>query len=112
MKSVEISTDTDKLRVTKFAERMRDLVIEARSQGVQLSMPVIEDKPELKKKTSQFQHYKVSVEIPQYFGHHFLGEPTYVTASAVLDDRPRSSAHDSRIVPPFDRILDSAHPIT
>jgi len=109
MKSLEVQLDDDKIRINRFAERLRDLVIEARSHGIQLSMAPIEDQPELKKKNLNFQQYRALYTLPLYYHHTYLGEPEYVMASAVLDVRPRG--HDeTRIIQPIERIVDNVAP--
>jgi len=100
MKTIEVSTTNDTLRLAYYAERLQSLVQSARSEGIELSIPSYEPQEALAKvrKSQHYAKHDVVLALPAVFNHEFLGQPSYVTASAILDGRPMSDQESSRIV--------------
>jgi hypothetical protein len=110
MKTTEIAATAETQRILYFAERLRDLVMEASENGIQLSIPEIEDKPEIKKKQPFYTQYRTLMTIPCRFDHQFLGQPLYVSASAIIDTRPKKNVLDLAILRPADLVYGESLP--
>jgi hypothetical protein len=100
MKTIQVSTNNDTLRLAYYAERLQSLVQDARAEGIELAIPTHEPQRALAKvqKSTRYAKHELVLAVPRVFHHEFLGQPGYVTACAILDASLLSDPEKSRIV--------------
>jgi primosomal protein N'' len=101
MKTTEIKSNAAVSRIAYFAERLQALVMEAQSEGVQLDIPTIEPKPELKKANAYAEQRVVAMAVPARFDHRYYDRPLFVQARGIIDLRT-DDVEDMQLVKPTD----------
>lgn len=84
MKTVQAQHNEATDRINWFAQKLRDLVQEAASEGVLLAIPDTALKAEFAKRNDPFTQYRAVAAIPAQFEHKFFNEPGHVIAAGII----------------------------
>ncbi len=87
MKTIEIKTDDAVGVITQFAERLRDLVLDAQDHGVQLMLPVPTPKAILAEDHPDIEQHIVSAAVPARYEHRFYNQVLQVQAFGIVDTK-------------------------
>lgn len=107
MKTTEVKNNEATKRINEYADRLRDLVIDALSEGIQLEIPVIEHGGALKKKTSDVEQHVASAAIPARWEHPYYSQPLWVRARGVIVVS-QPDFEDNRVLPAKDKKFEGA----
>jgi hypothetical protein len=104
VKTIEVKNNEATKRINVYAERLRELVIDALSEGIQLEIPVIERGGALNKKSHGVEQYVVTAAIPNRWQHPYYNQPLWVRARGVIVNC-QPDYEENRVLPPNDELL-------